>query len=221
VLGGVEEDRRRAPEKSVLLEAFRRGWASVSGMVPTRVKREVTRYFESGQLRSGFVEVTCGTCAASAVVAFSCKGRSWCPSCTARRAAEAGLHLAAVLPTVAHRQWTLSLPFSLRLAVVKRPWLLKRLEVRLVKAIWRWQRGTARHLGSDTGGLKGGAVCFTQSPSLCESSMPRGASGELAAAVVYSKLPNEGLRVDPPHRERAPTSVFDGPRARRFALYSS
>jgi len=37
--------------------------------------------------------------------------------------------------------------------------------------------------------------------------MPRGASGELAAAVVYSKLPNEGLRVDPPHRERAKASV--------------
>ena len=40
----------------------------------------------------------------------------WCPSCTARRAAETGLHLATVLPRVSHRQWTLSLPFSVRLA---------------------------------------------------------------------------------------------------------
>ncbi len=59
MLGGVEEDRRRAPEKSVLLEAFRRGFASVSGVLPKRVKLEAERYFDCGQLRFGFVEVTC------------------------------------------------------------------------------------------------------------------------------------------------------------------
>ena len=44
------EGRRRAPEKSVLLEAFRRGWAAVSGCVPTRVKLEAQRYLDCGQL---------------------------------------------------------------------------------------------------------------------------------------------------------------------------
>ena len=84
----------------------------------------------------------------------------WCPSCTARRASETGLHLATVLPLVAHRQWTLSLPYSLRYSVVKRPWLLKRLEVQLVKAIWRHQRRLAVEQGR--GFVNGGAVCFTQ-----------------------------------------------------------
>ncbi len=37
---------------------------------------------------------------------------------------------------MAHRQWALSLPFSLRFQVVKRPEPLKRIEVRLVRAIW-------------------------------------------------------------------------------------
>ena len=160
MLGGVEEDRRRAPEKSVLLEAFRRGFAAVAGVLPKRVKLEAERYFDCGQLRFGFVEVTCSTCKESRLVAFSCKGRGWCPSCTARRAAGTGLHLATVLPVVAHRQWTLSLPFSLRRAVVKRPWLLKRLEVRLVKAIWRYQRRMASLQGA--GFVNGGGVCFTQ-----------------------------------------------------------
>ena len=160
MLGGVEEGRRRAPEKSVLLEAFRRGFAAVSSVLPKRVKPEAERYFDCGQLRFGFVEVTCNSCSESRLVAFSCKGRGWCPSCTARRAAETGLHLATVLPVVAHRQWTLSLPFTLRHAVVKRPWLLKRLEVRLVKAIWRHQRRLAAVQGP--GFVNGGAVCFTQ-----------------------------------------------------------
>jgi hypothetical protein len=55
----------------------------------------------------------------------------------------------------------LSLPFSLRFAVVKRPALLKRLERRLVWAAWCWQRRVARRLGV-SGSLRGGAVVFTQ-----------------------------------------------------------
>ena len=44
---------------------------------------------------------------------------------------------------------TLSLPMSVRWAVVKKPALLKRLAVRLVKAVWRLQRATARRLGGE------------------------------------------------------------------------
>jgi hypothetical protein len=44
---------------------------------------------------------------------------------------------------------------------VKRPALLKRLERRLVRAVWRWQRQAARRLGVSEP-LRGGAVVFTQ-----------------------------------------------------------
>ena len=88
-------------------------------------------------------------------------GRAGCPSCTTRRALETGAHLESVLPRVDHRQWTLSLPFTLRFLVVKKPKLLKRLDVRLVKAVWRWQRREAKRLGA-VGKLRGGAVCFWQ-----------------------------------------------------------
>ena len=145
----------------MLHEAFRRGWPLASAFLPRRVKLEVQRYLECGNVRYGFVEVTCEGCSDSRLVAFSCKGRGWCPSCTTRRSIETGAHLEAVLPRVAHRQWTLSLPFSVRFAVVKQPALLKKLEVRLVRAVWRWQRATARRLGVRKR-LRGGAVCFWQ-----------------------------------------------------------
>ena len=148
------EGRRRAKEKSVLHKAFRRGWPEVSGAMPTRVKLEVERYLTCGDLRFGFVEVTCETCAESRVVALSCKGRGWCPSCTTRRALDTG---ALESMRVAHRQWTLS--FKVRFNIVKQPRLLKRLEVRLVKAVWRWQRGEARRHGA-FGRATGGGVCF-------------------------------------------------------------
>ena len=145
----------------MLLEAFRRGWPAVASLVPRRVKLEVERFLTCGDLRFGFVEVTCEACAESRLVAYCCKGRGWCPSCTTRRAVETGALLESLLPRVAHRQWTLSLPFSVRFNVVKKPKLLKRLEVRLVKAVWRWQRAEARRRGVK-GRLTGGGVCFWQ-----------------------------------------------------------
>jgi len=129
--------------------------------MPSRVKREVERFLTCGDARFGFVEVTCETCAESRSVAVCCKSRGWCPACTTRCALDTGVHLESLLPRVAHRQWTLSLPFSVRFNVVKKPKLLKRLEVRLVKAVWRWQRREARRHGA-TGALTGSGVCFSE-----------------------------------------------------------
>ena len=53
-------------------------------------------------------------------MAFSCKERSVCPSCSARRAALGAAHLVDhVLPRVAWRQWTLAFPRALRVALMK------------------------------------------------------------------------------------------------------
>jgi hypothetical protein len=106
-MGEVGEERRRAPQKSVLREAFQRGWPSVGDWVPKRVRREaLLAYVRCGDARFGFVEVSCDDCHQARVVAFCCKGRGWCPSCTNRRAVETGVRLAALLPWVRHRQWT-------------------------------------------------------------------------------------------------------------------
>lgn len=91
----------------------------------------------SVRLRYSFVEVQCEACRQVTLVAFSCKGRGWCPSCTTRRAIEAGVHAEASLPMVSHRQWTLSLPRALRLVVVKEPRLFKLVERTLVRAVGR------------------------------------------------------------------------------------
>ena len=142
-------------------EAFRRGWPEVQSQVPRRVREEVERYLRCGDVRYGSVEATCTKCQTPRLVALRCRGRGWCPSCTTRRALETGLQLEEELPRVAHRQWTLSLPMRARFQVVKQPGLLKRLEVRLVHAVWRYQRATARRLGA-RGALHGGGVCFWQ-----------------------------------------------------------
>jgi hypothetical protein len=85
----------------------------VSATMPTRIKKEVARYLEwvtsdSASQKSRVQDTR--------LVAFSCKGREWCPSCT-RRSFELGRKSASEIPDVAHRQWTLSLPISTRFAV--------------------------------------------------------------------------------------------------------
>ncbi len=55
--------------------------------------------------------VRCGGCGDELLVAFSCKGRGFCPSCTTRRMHDTAARLVdGVLPRVPVRQWVLSLP---------------------------------------------------------------------------------------------------------------
>ena len=105
--------------------------------LPERIREEVRRFLECGLLRYGMVEMKCEECLVLSLIAFSCKKRGWCPSCTTRRAVEVALRLSSQLPFVAHRQWTLSLPRGLRLAVVKQPRVLKLVERALVRAVAR------------------------------------------------------------------------------------
>jgi hypothetical protein len=54
-------------------------------------------------------------CGKDELVACSCKGRGFCPSCGARRMADLAAHLVdAVLPHAPVRQWVLSLPYRVR-----------------------------------------------------------------------------------------------------------
>jgi len=49
------------------------------------VARELQRYLACGILAFGFARVHCSGCEKDELVAFSCKGRGFCPSCGARR----------------------------------------------------------------------------------------------------------------------------------------
>jgi len=113
---------RRQPEESVLycvvqaeLETFLARAQARERPVPRFVERELRGFLRCGILAHGFVRVHCDACGLDRVVAFSCKGRGFCPSCGGRRMADTAAHLVdRVLPEVPVRQWVLSLPFALR-----------------------------------------------------------------------------------------------------------
>jgi ribosomal protein S27AE len=76
-------------------------------------------------LAHGFPRLRCGECGHDKLMAFSCRRRSFCPSCGARRMSQTAAHLVdCVIPHVPGRQWVLSLPIPLRLLPAALPELV-------------------------------------------------------------------------------------------------
>lgn len=83
---------------------------------PRPVVPEVVRGFlKCGDLQEGFARVRCPDCRHEYLLAFSCRGRWFCPSCHAKKVVQFGMHLRTnLLHPVPHRQYVFSLPIILR-----------------------------------------------------------------------------------------------------------
>ncbi len=163
--------RRREPERTLLhatvrdhlrtfLEEARARTDDGAGL-PRFVEAEFERYLGCGILAHGFARVRCGGCGDELLVAFSCKGRGFCPSCTTRRMHDTAARLVdAVLPRVPVRQWVLSLPRWARWLLARDPRLASRTLNVALRAIFASLRRRARREGArDT---RAGAVTFVQ-----------------------------------------------------------
>jgi len=161
---------RRRPETTVLYQVVQQNLEtfladarerSEHGFgLPRYVEREFERYLECGILAHGFCRIRCEACGHEELLAFSCKGRGFCPCCTGRRMADTAAHLVdRVLPTAPYRQWTLSFPFRLRFRLARDPDLVSAVLGIFLAAVFAWQRRRARRQG-----FRGqpGAVTFVQ-----------------------------------------------------------
>jgi hypothetical protein len=163
--------RRRELEHTVLHELVARYGQTMlaevraadpeGGGLPRHVERELTEYLRCGVLAHGFARVRCMTCHEEIVVAFSCKRRGLCPSCTARRMADTAAHLVDhVLPRAPYRQWVVTVPKALRLRLARDPGWTTWVGNLAVRAIGAWQRRIARQRGLRA--PRTGAITFVQ-----------------------------------------------------------
>ena len=132
----------RAHLKTFLAEMEQRGdGAGLPGFVIS----EFERYLACGILAHGFARVRCSSCGHEMLVAFSCKGRGFCPSCTTRRMQGTVTHLLdRVFPHVPMRQWVLSLPRWARFLLAQDPRLITRALDIALRTIFSLQRRRAR-----------------------------------------------------------------------------
>jgi ribosomal protein S27E len=79
------------------------------------VRDVVQDYLKCGDLREGFARVRCPDCRHEYLLAFSCRGRWFCPSCHSKKGIQFGEHLKeTILYPVPHRQYVFSIPIILR-----------------------------------------------------------------------------------------------------------
>jgi len=109
----------------------------------------------------GFTRLRCYRCGTDDLVAFSCKGRGFCPSCGGRRMVESAAHLVDhVLPQVFIRQWVISFPWALRYILARQPRLLSQVRRIFLRAVFGFYRKQARQAGLHRG--RTGAVSRIQ-----------------------------------------------------------
>jgi hypothetical protein len=162
---------RRQPESTVLYGIFRDHLPTLLDQArdrsehgfgyPRFVEREFERFLACGLLCQGFVRVRCDSCAEERLVAFSCKTRGFCPSCTSRRMADTAANLVdRILPAVPYRQWVLSLPRQVRFLLARDADLLGQVVGMFLHKVFAWQRRRARAHGIADPHC--GAVTFVQ-----------------------------------------------------------
>ena len=129
--------------------------------VPMFVAKELRGFLRCGVLAHGFIRIRCGACGDELLVAFSCKARAVCPSCTARRATDCAAHLVdEVLPQVPVRQWVLTFPRRLRFALARESALATKVIAIWLRALESLHRRRAKTDGFPA--TRGGAVTFAQ-----------------------------------------------------------
>ena len=129
--------------------------------LPRFVEEEFRAFLRCGWLAGGFARFRCASCGLDRLVAFSCKGRGFCPSCGGRRMAERAAHLVEdVFPEVPVRQWVLSLPHRVRYQLAWDHDLCRAVVGVTLRAVLGWLRRRARLDGVMDG--RGGAVAIVQ-----------------------------------------------------------
>ena len=133
------------------------------------VERELRAYLDCGLLQRGFARVQCRECRDEILVAFSCRGRGVCPSCTARRMCDTAAHLVdRVVPRVPVRQWVVTFPRRVRWHLARDPKLATQALDVVLRVLFGWQRKVARGEGvafgapSRSQSARSAAVSFLQ-----------------------------------------------------------
>ena len=155
----MDARERHQPQETVLyrvvrehLETFLRTARERHGGLPKFIERTFRAYLKCGLPEFGFAHVKCGSCGHQNVVAFSCKRRGVCPSCSGRVMGDGAAHLVDhVLPAVPYRQWVFSWPLELGGKLAFQPELLAAVERIATKAMTAWMK--ARSGGGHAGGV--------------------------------------------------------------------
>jgi len=97
------------------LAAYEQRFQPHFGFLRPIIPEVVDKFLDCGDLEQGFARVRCDHCAHEYLLAFSCKGRWFCPSCHQKKVQLFGALLTeTILFPVPHRHFTFGIPKMLR-----------------------------------------------------------------------------------------------------------
>lgn len=161
---------RRRPELSTLHQVVRENYKTFAAHIehegrhlPKHVTKEFDEYLKCGILAHGFLRLKCEDCKAERLVAFSCRGRGFCPSCLGKRQAIATEFLMEkLLGGLPVRQFVLSMPFELRFLMARDSKLMSLILAIVNRSITRLYRKMANAELGTYADYTTGAVTFIQ-----------------------------------------------------------
>jgi transposase-like protein len=110
------------------VQAYPETYEKKYGFLKPAVEEVVDKYLDCGDLSKGFARLHCDKCNKDYLLAFSCKGRWFCPSCHQKKVLLFGEFITdSVAYPLPHRQYVFSLPIMLRIYFRNNRWLLKQL----------------------------------------------------------------------------------------------
>ncbi len=122
------------------------------GFCRQMVHRVIEKFLGCGDLTRGFAWVKCENCRHEFLLAFSCKGRYFCPSCHQKRVLQFGVWAAdEILAPVPLRQYVFTVPKILRVYFLKDRRLLGKLRQCAYDALKTFFQAT----GMDTEAIPG------------------------------------------------------------------
>jgi hypothetical protein len=131
--------------------------------LPAYVQREFYDYLQCGILDHGFLRMGCDTCKKELLLAFSCKRRGFCPSCSGRRMAQTAAYLVeCVMPWVPTRQWVVSVPIPLRYWMSSSRDLMAQMHTIVRTTIAQYYVNQAVKRGAERQKVQPGSVSFIQ-----------------------------------------------------------
>lgn len=205
--------QRRRPEETALFQVVQRHWLTfvasseeAGQAVPDFISEEFDDFLRCGILAHGFCRVHCDTCQHDRLVAWSCKGRGFCPGCMGRRMAEMQVHLSEqVLPEVPIRQWVLTVPKPIRYVLAYNRKACSAILNIFLGSVFRWLKWRAKQ-------QFGLASCKDAHPGAVTAVQRHGSAADLN--VHFHSLVTDGVfittkdKADPVFRAmRAPSQA--------------
>jgi len=100
---------------STFLEIYEECYQTRYGYLRPVIPEVVKKFLDCGNLATGFARIRCDHCKHEYILAFSCKGRWFCPSCHQNKVQLFGELLSGtILYPVPHRHFTFTIPKLLR-----------------------------------------------------------------------------------------------------------